>query len=156
MFRMHLAAAKVEPDASGPPSIETALHALCLTLGDATFVAHTHPTAVNAILCARGAETAFTRPISPAESLVGGRQLFVPFVPSGQPLAWAVEAALRSYTECQEKPPRAMLLQNHGLVALGSSPQEVMDITEMMVKTARILMNTYALGGPHFVDHEPE
>jgi ribulose-5-phosphate 4-epimerase/fuculose-1-phosphate aldolase len=49
-----------------------------------------------------------------------------------------------------------MLLQNHGLVALGSSPQEVMDITEMMVKTARILMNTYALGGPHFVDHEPE
>jgi rhamnose utilization protein RhaD (predicted bifunctional aldolase and dehydrogenase) len=156
MFRMHLAAAKVEPDATGPPSIETALHALCLTLGDATFVAHTHPTAVNAILCARGAETAFTRPISPTESLVGGRQLFVPFMPSGQPLAWAVEAALRSYTECQGKPPRAMLLQNHGLVALGSSPQEVMDITETMVKTARILMNTYALGGPHFVDHEPE
>jgi hypothetical protein len=26
----------------------------------------------------------------------------------------------------------------------------------MMVKTARILLNTYALGGPHFVDHEPE
>jgi rhamnose utilization protein RhaD (predicted bifunctional aldolase and dehydrogenase) len=155
MFRMDLAGAKVKPGAPGSPSIESALHALCLTLGDAAFVGHTHPTAINAILCAREAETAFTQAISPAESLVGGEQLFVPFVPSGQPLAWAVEAALRSYEECQREPPRAILLQNHGLVALGSSPQEVMDITEMMVKTARILVNTYALGGPHFVDHEP-
>jgi rhamnose utilization protein RhaD (predicted bifunctional aldolase and dehydrogenase) len=156
MYRMHLDAARVGPDAVASPSIETALHALCLTLGDATFVGHTHPTAINAILCARDAETAFSRSISPAESLVGGEPLFVPFLPSGQPLAWAAEAALQSYTECQGEPPRAILLQNHGLVALGSSPQEVMDITEMMVKTARILVNTYALGGPHFVDHEPE
>jgi rhamnose utilization protein RhaD (predicted bifunctional aldolase and dehydrogenase) len=155
MFRMHLAAAKVRPDAPGFPSTESVLHALCLTLGDASFVAHTHPTAINAILCSRDAETAFARAISPAESLVDGEPLFVPFVPSGQPLAWAVDAALRSYKECQGEPPRAMLLQNHGLVALGSSPQEVMDITEMMVKTARILVNTYALGGPHFVDHQP-
>jgi rhamnose utilization protein RhaD (predicted bifunctional aldolase and dehydrogenase) len=155
MFRIHLAAAKVKPDAPGSPSIETALHALCLTLGDAAFVGHTHPTAINAILCARKAETAFTRAISPAESLVGGQPLFVPFVPSGQPLAWAVEAALRAYKECQREPPHALLLQNHGLVALGSSPQEVVDITEMMVKTARTLASTYALGGPHFVDDEP-
>jgi rhamnose utilization protein RhaD (predicted bifunctional aldolase and dehydrogenase) len=154
MFRMHLAAAKVEAHAPGSPSIETALHALCLTLGDAAFVGHTHPTAINAVMCARDAETAFSRSVTPAESLVGGRPLFVPFMPSGQQLAWALEAALRSYTECQGKPPRAILLQNHGLVALGSSPQEVMDITEMMVKTARILMNTYALGGPHFVNYE--
>jgi rhamnose utilization protein RhaD (predicted bifunctional aldolase and dehydrogenase) len=152
---MHLAAAKFAPDAPGSPSIETALHALCLTLGDAAFVGHTHPTAINSILCARDAETVFAQAISPAESLVGGKPLFVPFVPSGQPLAWAVDAALRSYQECQGEPPRAILLQNHGLVTLGSSPQEVMDSTEMMVKTARILVNTYALGGPHFVDHEP-
>jgi rhamnose utilization protein RhaD (predicted bifunctional aldolase and dehydrogenase) len=156
MFRMHLAAAKVESDGSRFPSIETGLHALCLTLGNATFVGHTHPTAINAILCARDAETAFTRSISPAESLLDGEPLFVPFMPSGQPLAWGVEAALRSYIECRGEPPRAILLQNHGLVALGSSPQEVMDITEMMVKTARILVNTYALGGPHFVDYKPE
>ena len=156
MFRTELAAAKVDPSAGGSPSIETALHALCISLGDATFVGHTHPTTINAIMCALDAEMAFTQPITPAESLVGGRPLFVPFMPSGQPLAWAVEAALRSYTECQGKPPRAILLQNHGLVALGSSPQEVEDITEMMVKTARILRHTYALGGPHFVDQESE
>jgi rhamnose utilization protein RhaD (predicted bifunctional aldolase and dehydrogenase) len=155
MFRMDLAAAKFAPDAPGSPSVETALHALCLTLGDAAFVGHTHPTAINAILCARDGETAFAQPIFPAESLVGGEPLFVPFAPSGQPLAWAVEAALRSYREYHREPPRAMLLQNHGLVVLGSSPQEVVDITEMMVKTARILVETYALGGPHFVDHEP-
>jgi rhamnose utilization protein RhaD (predicted bifunctional aldolase and dehydrogenase) len=153
MFRMRLAAAKVEPDAPKSPSIETALHALCLTLGDATFVGHTHPTAIMSILCARDAETAFTRSIFPAESLVCGKPLFVPFLPPGQPLAWAVEAALQAYIDCQGKPPRAILLQNHGLVALGSTAQEVLDITEMMVKAARVLVNTYALGGPHFVDH---
>jgi rhamnose utilization protein RhaD (predicted bifunctional aldolase and dehydrogenase) len=132
------------------------LHALCLTLGDATFVGHTHPTAINSILCAREAERAFTRSIFPAESLVCGKPLFVPYLPPGQPLGWAVEAALQSYIDLEGEPPRAILLQNHGLVALGSTPQEVLDITEMMVKTARILLNTYALGGPHFVDHEPE
>ena len=152
MYRTHLAFSRAAPGARVAPSIETVLHALCLTLGGATFVGHTHPTAINAIMCARDAEKAFTRSISPAESLVGREPLFVPFVPSGQPLAWAVEAALRSYVDCQGEPPRVVLLQNHGLVTLGASPQEVIDTTEMVVKTARILVQTYALGGPHFVD----
>jgi rhamnose utilization protein RhaD (predicted bifunctional aldolase and dehydrogenase) len=155
-FRRRLAAAAVGPDAIKSPSIESALHALCLTLGNATFVGHTHPTAINSILCARDAETALTRSIFPAESLVCGKPLFVPFLPPGQSLAWGVEAALQAYIDGRRKPPCAILLQNHGLVALGSTPQEVLDITEMMVKAARILVNTYALGGPHFVDHSTD
>jgi rhamnose utilization protein RhaD (predicted bifunctional aldolase and dehydrogenase) len=152
--RDHLAAAKVDPDAPGSPSIETPLHALCLTLGEATFVGHTHPTAVNAILCARGAEAAFSGSIFPAESLVCGEPLFVPYAPMGQPLARAVEEALQSAADrCSER-PRAVLLQNHGLVTLGATPQEVLDVTEMMVKTARILVATYVLGGPRFVDYD--
>ena len=150
--REHLVAAKVDPDASGVPSIETALHALCLSLGRATFVGHTHPTPVNAILCARDARDAFSGSIFPAESMVCGKPLFVPYASPGQPLGRAVQQALQSALDARGKPPRALLLQNHGLVALGATPGEVLDVTEMMVKTARILIRTYALGGPRFVD----
>jgi rhamnose utilization protein RhaD (predicted bifunctional aldolase and dehydrogenase) len=152
--REHLAAAKADPDAPGVPSIETALHALCLSLGRATFVGHTHPTPVNAILCARDARDAFSGSIFPAESMVCGKPLFVPYASPGQPLGRAVQQALQSALDARGEPPRALLLQNHGLVALGATPREVLDVTEMMVKTARILIRTYALGGPRFVDYD--
>ena len=150
--RDQLQAAKVDPQAPGAPSIETGLHALCLTLGGATFVGHTHPSPINTILCARDARAAFSGSIFPAESLVCGEPLFVPYAPPGQPLGRAVRKALQSRIEQHGEPPRAVLLQNHGLVALGSTPQEVLDITEMMVKAARILLGTYLVGGPRFVD----
>jgi len=155
-MRSGLRAAKAAPHAPGSPSIETAMHALCLTLGGATFVGHTHPTAVNAILCARDAAEPFSGSIFPAESLVCGEPVFVPYAAPGQPLAWAVQQVLRSAIDRRGDPPRALLLENHGLVALGETPQQVLDITEMMVKTAQILVRTYALGGPHFVEYAPQ
>jgi rhamnose utilization protein RhaD (predicted bifunctional aldolase and dehydrogenase) len=47
--------------------------------------------------------------------------------------------------------PKVILMQNHGLIALGRSADQVENITAMAVKTARVLMGTYALGGPHFM-----
>ncbi len=155
-MRSGLASAKVDPHAAGSPSIETATHALCLTLGEAAFVGHTHPTPINAILCARDAEAPFSAPIFPAESMVCGEPVFVPYAAPGQPLARAVRRALQSAIDRRGEPPRALLLQNHGLVALGETPQQVLDITEMMVKTARVLVQTYALGGPHFIDGDTD
>ena len=50
--------------------------------------------------------------------------------------------------------PRVVLMQNHGLIALGSSPREVDSITAMCVKTCRILAGTYSFGGPHYMTEE--
>jgi len=146
-----LAAAKIDPDAPGSPSIETATHALCLSLREATFVGHTHPTPVNAILCAQDAEAAFAGSAYGHEAQVCGKPLFVPYAPVGQPLARVVREGLRVYQDQHGQPPRVILLQNHGLVALGHTPDEVLYITALMVKTARILLGTRAWGGPHFV-----
>ncbi len=154
-MRSGLVAAKVEPRSPRSPSIETAMHALCLTLGRAMFVGHTHPTAVNAVLCAREYEAPFSRPIFPAETLVCGQPLLVPYAPPGQPLAKAVHRALQERLDRRGAPPRAILLQNHGLVALGETPQDVLNVTAMMVKTARVFVQTYALGGPRFMDDDP-
>ena len=50
----------------GPrPSIEAVMHALGLTEGGAQFVGHTHPTAVNAILCSDRAEALVAGAIFP-------------------------------------------------------------------------------------------
>ena len=150
--REQLTAAKVDSDTPSCPSIETATHALCLSLGEATFVGHTHPTPVNAILCARDAEAAFAGSAYGHEAQVCGKPLFVPYAPVGLPLARVVRDGLLAYRDQHGQPPHVILLQNHGLVALGRTPDEVLYITALMVKTARILLGTRAYGGPHFVE----
>jgi rhamnose utilization protein RhaD (predicted bifunctional aldolase and dehydrogenase) len=150
--RKRLKQAKSDPMAPGSPSIETAMHAVCLSLGGARFVAHTHPTPVTAILCSQRAEEAFSKVVLPSEAMICGEPLFVPYAPPGQPLARAVRAGLSSYTENHGFPPRVMLLQNHGLVVMAPTPRLVLDMTANVVKAARILLGAYSLGGPHFID----
>jgi ribulose-5-phosphate 4-epimerase/fuculose-1-phosphate aldolase len=50
--------------------------------------------------------------------------------------------------------PKVILMQNHGLIALGRTATEVENITAMYVKTARVILGAYALGGPHFMTPE--
>ena len=50
--------AKVDPDDTRRPSVETVLHALALSLEGVNFVGHTHPTAINALTCSVAFETA--------------------------------------------------------------------------------------------------
>ena len=42
-------------------------------------------------------------------------------------------------------------MENHGAIALGSTAQEVLNITQMLVKTCRILAHTLTAGGPRFL-----
>ena len=53
-----LLAATVDNPSGRWPSVETTFHALCLTVGGAKFIGHTHPTAINSILCSANAEAA--------------------------------------------------------------------------------------------------
>jgi len=65
-----------------------------------------------------------------------------------------VRQAFRRYGERWGEPPKVVLMQNHGLIALGATPKEVLSTTAMWVKTARVLVGTYALGGPHYLSEE--
>jgi rhamnose utilization protein RhaD (predicted bifunctional aldolase and dehydrogenase) len=150
-----LEAAKVDPLAPRRPSVETVLHALALAEAGAKFVGHTHPVAVNALACSVGLTAAISGRLFPDEIVVcGPAPAYVPYTDPGLPLARAVRQAFRRYAERWGEPPKVVLMQNHGLIALGSSPQQVDQITEMYVKTCRILAGTYAFGGPHFMTPE--
>jgi rhamnose utilization protein RhaD (predicted bifunctional aldolase and dehydrogenase) len=150
-IRAALTAAKV--DASGRhPSIETLVHALAIHLCGATFVGHTHPTALNAILCSRGAREALSGHLYPETALyMGPNPLIVPYADPGVPLARAVKAELVAHLDRFGAPPRVFYLLSHGLFVLGATTAEVRNITAMAVKAAAVLQGTYALGGPAFM-----
>jgi rhamnose utilization protein RhaD (predicted bifunctional aldolase and dehydrogenase) len=84
----------------------------------------------------------------------GPASAFVPYVDPGIPLARAVAAEVNRFIEEYDVPPKTILMQNHGLIALGRTSTEVEMITAMAVKAARVLLGTYALGGPRFLTPE--
>jgi rhamnose utilization protein RhaD (predicted bifunctional aldolase and dehydrogenase) len=134
------------------PSVEAALHAVCLTEGGANVVGHTHPTPWLSILCSQKAEEAIAGRLFPDEIVVCGiAPCFVPYVDPGPPLARAAREAIRHYIGVYDEPPKVMLLKNHGLFALGKDADEVERITAMSVKVARAILGTYAMGGPNFL-----
>ena len=143
------------PCGRGHPSVETVLHALCLGLEGVNFVGHTHPTAINAITCSEGFEAAVAGRLFPDEIVVcGPAPALVPYVDPGLPLARCVRDALHRFLDDQGEVPKVILMQNHGLIALGRTAQHVENITAMAVKAARIRSGTYALGGPRFLTPE--
>ena len=134
------------------PSIETFLHAICLELGGAQLVAHTHPTALNSLLCARDAEALYRGVLFPDEAVVcGAVPLFVPYGEPGLPLGRSLLGRFESFLAEHGEPPRLVLLGNHGIVALGSTAAEAATITAMAVKAARIRLGTLVAGGPNFL-----
>lgn len=134
------------------PSVETFLHALCLTEGAARWVGHTHSVAVNQILCSQHGAEPFLKHLFPEEVVVCGKvPAVVAYVDPGFPLALALRDELHRYQDEHGRPPKLLLLINHGPVALGQTAQEVLNIMLMADKWARILQGTYALDGPQFL-----
>jgi len=147
-----LVAAKIDPADPSHPSIEALLHALCLRLPGVDFVGHTHPVAINRITCSVNFEKAFAGRLFPDEIVVCGvAPVLVPYMDPGIPLALKVGSLSQEYLDEYGEPPRIVIIQNHGLIALGRTPQQVEDLMRMEVKVARILLGTYAAGGPRFM-----
>ena len=134
------------------PSIETFLHALCLQLPGVRFVGHTHPTAAGGLLCGHESRELFRGCLFPDQIVVLGPALaYVPYADPGLPLALALRTALGDFRDRQQREPKVLLMENHGVIALGSTAQEVLNVTQMLVKTCRILAGTLSAGGPRFL-----
>ncbi|MFZ4829148.1 MAG: class II aldolase/adducin family protein [Phototrophicaceae bacterium] len=143
-------------DASAPmPSIETSFHAMLLDVCQVNCIAHTHPTAVNRLMCSEHAELLATRRIFPDEAvLCGPESVFVPYADPGLPLGIAIREGVRQYMATYAEAPKVVLLGNHGLITLGSTPTEAFNITLMVVKAAEILWGALAIGEVRFMSRE--
>jgi rhamnose utilization protein RhaD (predicted bifunctional aldolase and dehydrogenase) len=147
--RSALTALAVGPPGGGQrvPSIETLLHALVLDRTGAAFVGHTHPTSVLGLVCSSRADEAFAAPIFPDEVVVcGPAYLVVPYASPGPALAGALDEALDRHHERLGSWPRAIILANHGLLALGATAAEVLAVTTMVDKSARVRTAALSVG----------
>jgi rhamnose utilization protein RhaD (predicted bifunctional aldolase and dehydrogenase) len=141
------ALAEACPDRSRRPSIEVAVHAVSIGVCGADWVAHTHPTAVNSILCSRTPKL-LAEPLFPDQVVVcGSAYAFVPYVDPGRQLGVAARVAVVEHRAKHGEWPRVLLLENHGMVALGQSADDAFNITLMMTKAARIVLGAKAAGG---------
>lgn len=137
------------------PSIETFLHALCLRLDGVRFVGHTHPTVAVGLLSSQRSREWFSGSLFPDQIvLLGPRPVYVPYADPGLPLACAVLECLQQFVEQERRTPRVVLLENHGVIALGSTSREVLHITQMLVKFCRVMAGAIASGGPRFLSEQ--
>lgn len=154
-IKASLEAARVDPGEKVRPSVETVLHAIALQLEGVRFVGHTHPSAVNAILCSQKVEEAIAGRLFPDEIVYCGQApVYIPYTDPGVPLARKVHDEIDGYLDEYHQTPKVILMQNHGLIALGKTASEVENVTAMYVKAARVILGAYALGGPHFMSAE--
>jgi rhamnose utilization protein RhaD (predicted bifunctional aldolase and dehydrogenase) len=130
------------------PSVEAMLHAICLGIGGASVVGHTHPVPVNILLCSPHAERMSADVLFPEQVVILGRNpVFVPYTDPGLTLARAVQREMLRRIELDGVPPKVIYLGNHGIFALGQSAAEVLQITAMAVKVSRILGGALTVGG---------
>ncbi|MEM7577949.1 MAG: class II aldolase/adducin family protein [Planctomycetota bacterium] len=147
-----LLAAVVEGGDGVRPSVETVLHAALLQLPGVRFVGHTHPTEINAIVCSDRFGEALTRRLFPDQIVVCGRSaVLVPYVDPGLPLAREVLAGSEAYLARYREAPKTVFMKNHGFIALGNSAKQVLQITQMAVKSVEILRGAFAVGEPVFM-----
>ncbi len=134
------------------PSVEAIFHAYLLTLPGVDFVGHTHPIAVNQLLCSEHARTFAKRRLFPDEVVCCGvESVFVPYADPGLKLGQAIRAAVVAYIKRLARPPRLILLENHGLIAVGPTPEAVLAATLMATKSAEIFIGAAAAGKPRFL-----
>jgi rhamnose utilization protein RhaD (predicted bifunctional aldolase and dehydrogenase) len=144
-----LLASRVDPG-QPKPSVEAVFHAFLLTLPGVDVVGHTHGIAVNQILCAGDEPSrkfAVERRFPDEIVCCGAKSVLVPYVDPGARLAQAIRRETEKFVLAENRPPRLVLIQNHGLIACGATTGSVLAATLMAEKTARIFVGSAALGG---------
>ena len=139
----------------GPrPSIEALFHSVLLQVPGVRFVGHTHPTSVNRLLCSRRSRALFQGRLFPDEVVYCGvAPVYVPYEDPGVPLARAIHRRVQAFSQRYRETPRLILLENHGIIALGQTAHDVLRITTMAVKAAEVLWGASLLGPPRYLTY---
>jgi ribulose-5-phosphate 4-epimerase/fuculose-1-phosphate aldolase len=117
------------------------------------FALHTQPIPVNQVICSPRARQFSDRRNLPDEILACGQaSVLVPFMPPGLPMAKEIRRKIALWRDRYKTLiPKLILVQNHGMIALGETVEEVQMITEMAVKYAEIFIGAAMMGGPEFL-----
>jgi len=123
-----------------------------LTLPGVEFVGHAHPVAAGQVLCSPRAREFAARRVFPDEVVCcGAESVFVPYTDPGHPLAREIRKRTKAFMKRRGAPPRVILLENHGVITMGKTPDAVMAAMLMADKAAQVWVGAVRLGGPNFM-----
>ncbi|MGA2497633.1 MAG: SDR family NAD(P)-dependent oxidoreductase [Tepidisphaeraceae bacterium] len=123
-FKAATLAARIHPGKNQRPSVEALLHHLM----PRQYVVHTHSTLVNMVTCcAKGPELA---------KQLAKDVVWIPEVDPGYILSQTLRQSLADFKKATGRDcPRAIFMQNHGLVICGDTPEEIRNHTDWLVET---------------------
>ena len=149
-----LLASRVNPSAK-KPSVEALFHAYLLSLPEIKLRwAHScHPYKPDPVLATR-ADFATMKLFPDDIVCCGPASVFVPYTDPGLRLSQVIRKETTHYVEEMGFAPRVILLENHGIITLGRSPEAVKAAMFMAEKAAEIFVGAAALGGPRFLSQE--
>lgn len=149
------AACVIDGPSGRRPSVEALLHGVLYDATDASCILHTHPIAVNRLLCSVSAEALVAGAVFPDQIvMLGEQQLLVPYVDPGLPLAREVRRQVQRFTNQFGASPKVVYLRNHGVFVMAPSPEQALAMTEMCVKVASVVEGALTVGGPVYLDSE--
>lgn len=122
-YKDTIMASRTDPNSKLRPSVECVLH----NIMPGAYVVHTHPTHGNALTCLQGGKEL-------TEELFGDDVLWVEYVDPGFTLAKTIADALAAYQQRTGRDcPEAIMMQNHGMVVSGDTPDQVRQRTNQIV-----------------------
>jgi rhamnose utilization protein RhaD (predicted bifunctional aldolase and dehydrogenase)/NAD(P)-dependent dehydrogenase (short-subunit alcohol dehydrogenase family) len=114
--------ASLYPEKNLRPSVETSMHEII----DYKFVVHTHPTLVNALMCAQNAEKL-------TFEIFGKEIVYVPYTDPGYILFKQVEKDLAAFRKAFGKEPKIIFLQNHGIFIAADTIEEIKKLYDEVI-----------------------
>jgi len=138
LFKQAVMAARRAPEKGQRPSVEVVFHHLM----PRRFVVHTHATLVNMYTCC-------TEGARLIDELLGDEAIWIPEVDPGLPLAQAIRDALAAYAKRTGRDcPRAVIMQNHGVIVCGDDPEEVRSHMDWLMGRLRAYLESRPAGEP--------
>jgi hypothetical protein len=113
---------------------------------------HIQPVTVNQILASPRARQFADRPVTfTGIHSFGGSMVLVPYADPGVTLAKEIRNKVNLWKDRHRNDCNVILLQNNGMIVLGDSAEQIIEITEKVLKAADIFIGAALLGGPQFL-----
>jgi NAD(P)-dependent dehydrogenase (short-subunit alcohol dehydrogenase family)/rhamnose utilization protein RhaD (predicted bifunctional aldolase and dehydrogenase) len=128
--RIDLLSSMIDPEYPVQPSVETSIHVLLKS----PYVAHTHPTLVNALTSSKNGENLINE-------LFSDEAIFVDYNYPGFALFSKVKKEIDHFREINGKDPGIIFLKNHGIVLGGKNTEEIDENFARLFHTLEPLMS---------------
>jgi len=138
-FKQAVMAARVRPEKGQRPSVEAVLHHMM----PQKLVVHSHATAANIFACC-------TRGEALIRELCQDEVIWINDVDPGLMLARAIRSGLQDYVKKTGRDrPRGIIMQNHGMVVAGDTPEQIQEDTDWLMQKLRSKIDAVS-GGDAF------